>query len=60
MDGGRSSSSKGASSGKKTVSMGTFKRPSSASSAKSTGRIGQSSRQSSQLSCQKAYKSTLV
>ncbi|XP_062302710.1 CLIP-associating protein 1-A-like isoform X9 [Osmerus eperlanus] len=40
VDGGRSSSSKGASSGKKTVSMGSFKRPSSASSTKSTGRDG--------------------
>ncbi|XP_046886757.1 CLIP-associating protein 1-like isoform X2 [Hypomesus transpacificus] len=40
VDGGRSSSSKGASSGKKTVTMGSFKRPSSASSTKSTGRDG--------------------
>uniref|UniRef100_A0A8C8I147 TOG domain-containing protein n=1 Tax=Oncorhynchus tshawytscha TaxID=74940 RepID=A0A8C8I147_ONCTS len=37
VDGGRSSSSKGPSSGKKTVSMGSFRRPSSASSTKSTG-----------------------
>uniref|UniRef100_UPI003AAC1E07 CLIP-associating protein 1-like isoform X2 n=1 Tax=Centroberyx gerrardi TaxID=166262 RepID=UPI003AAC1E07 len=44
VDGGRSSSSsKGASvSGKKTVSMGSFRRPASASSAKSTGRDGPS------------------
>uniref|UniRef100_A0A4W5NCH7 Cytoplasmic linker associated protein 1 n=1 Tax=Hucho hucho TaxID=62062 RepID=A0A4W5NCH7_9TELE len=37
VDGGRSSSSKGPSSGKKTVSMGSFRRPSSASSTKSIG-----------------------
>uniref|UniRef100_A0A673WD08 Cytoplasmic linker associated protein 1 n=1 Tax=Salmo trutta TaxID=8032 RepID=A0A673WD08_SALTR len=37
VDGGRSSSSKGPSSGKKTVSMGSFRRPGSASSTKSTG-----------------------
>uniref|UniRef100_A0A8C7QUU1 TOG domain-containing protein n=1 Tax=Oncorhynchus mykiss TaxID=8022 RepID=A0A8C7QUU1_ONCMY len=37
VDGGRSSSSKGPSSGKKAVSMGSFRRPSSASSTKSTG-----------------------
>ncbi|KAM9397965.1 CLIP-associating protein 1-like isoform 11-T20 [Salvelinus alpinus] len=42
VDGGRSSSSKGPSSGKKTVSMGSFRRPSSASSTKSTGRDGPS------------------
>ncbi|XP_030265943.1 CLIP-associating protein 1-like isoform X16 [Sparus aurata] len=42
VDGGRSSSSsKGASlSGRKTVSMGSFRRPASASSAKSAGRDG--------------------
>nr|XP_023853653.1 CLIP-associating protein 1-like [Salvelinus alpinus] len=40
VDGGRSSSSKGPSSGKKAVSMGSFRRPSSASSTKSTGRDG--------------------
>ncbi|XP_027147190.1 CLIP-associating protein 1-B-like isoform X3 [Larimichthys crocea] len=45
VDGGRSSSSsKGASlSGKKTVSMGSFRRPASASSAKSAGRDGSGS-----------------
>ncbi|XP_036838874.1 CLIP-associating protein 1-B isoform X12 [Oncorhynchus mykiss] len=42
VDGGRSSSSKGPSSGKKAVSMGSFRRPSSASSTKSTGRDGPS------------------
>ncbi|XP_029612327.1 CLIP-associating protein 1 isoform X18 [Salmo trutta] len=42
VDGGRSSSSKGPSSGKKTVSMGSFRRPGSASSTKSTGRDGPS------------------
>ncbi|XP_045076835.1 CLIP-associating protein 1-B-like isoform X22 [Coregonus clupeaformis] len=42
VDGGRSSSSKGPSSGKKTVSMGSFRKPSSASSTKSTGRDGPS------------------
>ncbi|XP_064826960.1 CLIP-associating protein 1-B-like isoform X2 [Oncorhynchus masou masou] len=42
VDGGRSSSSKGPSLGKKTVSMGSFRRPSSASSTKSTGRDGPS------------------
>ncbi|GLD67947.1 CLIP-associating protein 1-B-like isoform X14 [Lates japonicus] len=44
VDGGRSSSSsKGASlSGRKTVSMGSFRRPGSASSAKSAGRDGSS------------------
>ncbi|TMS11819.1 hypothetical protein E3U43_019210 [Larimichthys crocea] len=45
VDGGRSSSSsKGASlSGKKTVSMGSFRRPASASSTKSAGRDGSGS-----------------
>uniref|UniRef100_A0A674EKH9 Cytoplasmic linker associated protein 1 n=1 Tax=Salmo trutta TaxID=8032 RepID=A0A674EKH9_SALTR len=37
VDGGRSSSSKGPTSGKKAVSMGSFRRPGSASSTKSTG-----------------------
>ncbi|KAL1021850.1 hypothetical protein UPYG_G00018850 [Umbra pygmaea] len=38
VDGGRSSSSKGLSSGKKTGSVGSARRPSSASSTKSTGK----------------------
>ncbi|XP_029597439.1 CLIP-associating protein 1-B isoform X5 [Salmo trutta] len=42
VDGGRSSSSKGPTSGKKAVSMGSFRRPGSASSTKSTGRDGPS------------------
>uniref|UniRef100_A0AAY4CN35 TOG domain-containing protein n=1 Tax=Denticeps clupeoides TaxID=299321 RepID=A0AAY4CN35_9TELE len=37
VDGGRSSSSKGASSGRRAVSAGSMRRPSSASSTKSTG-----------------------
>ncbi|XP_034145564.1 CLIP-associating protein 1-B isoform X18 [Esox lucius] len=40
VDGGRSSSSKGLSSGKKSLSVGSVRRPSSASSTKSTGRDG--------------------
>ncbi|KAJ8003578.1 hypothetical protein DPEC_G00149800 [Dallia pectoralis] len=40
VDGGRSSSSKGLSSGKKTLSVGSVRRPSSASSTKSTGKDG--------------------
>ncbi|KAM3857208.1 CLIP-associating protein 1-like [Diretmus argenteus] len=44
VDGGRSSSSSKAASvpGRKTVNMGSFRKPASASSAKSTGRDGQS------------------
>uniref|UniRef100_A0A4W5RX11 Cytoplasmic linker associated protein 1 n=1 Tax=Hucho hucho TaxID=62062 RepID=A0A4W5RX11_9TELE len=40
VDGGRSSSSKGPSSGKKTVSMGSFRRPSSASNGPSAAAAG--------------------
>uniref|UniRef100_A0AAY4CT30 TOG domain-containing protein n=1 Tax=Denticeps clupeoides TaxID=299321 RepID=A0AAY4CT30_9TELE len=42
VDGGRSSSSKGASSGRRAVSAGSMRRPSSASSTKSTGKEGTS------------------
>ncbi|KAM4711203.1 CLIP-associating protein 1-B-like isoform 8-T8 [Anableps anableps] len=42
MDGGRSSSKAASLSGRKAVSMGSFRRPSSASSSKSAGRDGSS------------------
>uniref|UniRef100_A0A673W4G7 Cytoplasmic linker associated protein 1 n=1 Tax=Salmo trutta TaxID=8032 RepID=A0A673W4G7_SALTR len=51
VDGGRSSSSKGPSSGKKTVSMGSFRRPGSASSTKSTGETPLPVRTSRECEC---------